>query len=119
MTKWRTRGARSQLEFTARHHEFTRSRGQWNAISLLEWNTALEVGITSVLYAQRVRDTFTKTEPCRHSNLPLGLNKLPKEVRLPTDHSDLSLSSDLSFEQHYRGRDYLRALCSASTGYLY
>jgi len=49
MTKWRTRVARTQLEFTARDHEFTSSPGQWNAISLLvnswsrvEWNTALE-----------------------------------------------------------------------------
>ena len=35
MTKWRTLVARTQLEFTARHHVSTSSPGQWNAISLL------------------------------------------------------------------------------------
>jgi len=33
ITKWWTRVTRTQLEFTARHHEFTSSRGQWNATS--------------------------------------------------------------------------------------
>jgi len=32
--RW-TRGARTQLEFTSRDYEFTSSRNEWNAVSLL------------------------------------------------------------------------------------